>query len=78
MNTCYTRRRKGWNCNEWLSKTDICKLPNRSEGQVSESMVKRKPNQPKAELGPLKIGPRGGKYREVKQGDCIKKIYYRK
>lgn len=76
MNTCFARRPKGWKCEEWLAKTNICVLPFRSEDkQISETKATKKPDQPAARLGPILVGPRGGRYREVKQGKCVKKLY---
>lgn len=76
LRTCYTRRPKGWNCEEWLSKTNLCALPERERGTLTEKQVTRKKGQVPAKLGPLKTGSRGGKYREVRQGDCVRRIYY--
>jgi hypothetical protein len=73
MSACFRRRPPGWDCEEWLDKTDVCSLPNRSGD--SQKDTARKPSQPKPKLGPIKTGPRGGRYREVKQGNCVKKIY---
>lgn len=75
MSTCFKKRPKGWNCEESLAKTNICALHNRSEGDVSKNEVMRKPGQPPPKMGPIKTGPRGGRYREVWQGTCMKKLY---
>lgn len=78
MATCFARRRRGWNCKEFLKETNICVLPRRTERGTNKRVnTKKRPNQPVPTLGPVMVGPRGGRYRLIGQGLCTKKLYVR-
>lgn len=63
---CYKKNSPKWNCNEWASKTKWCKIPNRareSPHRNGGNCVGKKCL--------VKIGPRGGRYIECKDGHKV-------
>lgn len=78
---CYSKKMKGWNCNEWAKETEsLCCLPEKA-GQAPKCRTKRKGEPIK---GPIQTGPRGGKFFFLKEKDdkgndiCTWKIYISK
>lgn len=77
LRTCYGKHDSRWNCDEWLSKTDsVCCLPEK-KGLKVKCRPKKKNEIVK---GPIKQGPKGGKYFEITEKNkngtlCVVKIY---
>lgn len=76
LRTCYSKHDKRWDCDEWLKETpSLCNLPERS-GMTKKSRTKKRGEIIK---GPLKVGPRGGKYFEIVEyagkEKCLVKVY---
>lgn len=78
LRTCYGGGIKKMNkkdCDKWLKETkSVCCLPERV-GLPSSTRCQRKEERVK---GKVKTGPRGGKYFEIKEGDCKVKVYLKK
>lgn len=78
LRTCYGRRRKGWDCDEWLSKTpSVCCLPEKVGESPSRSRCMRKGERI---IGKVQTGARGGRYFTIEEKDargsvCIMKVY---
>lgn len=76
LRTCYSTG--AWNCDKWLSETqNICDLPERSSSDKISYRTIRKGEIIK---GPIKKGPRGGKYFEIVEYQkgkvrCVIKVY---
>jgi len=68
IQTCYSRKPKGWNCDEWLIKTpDICNLPYKKSKSKNPPTKSRKIKKGEIIKGKIQTGPRGGKYFIIKQ-----------
>ena len=80
MRTCYGRRPKGWNCDEWLEKTpSVCCLPEKA-GMPVKSRCMRKGERV---VGKVQTGPKGGKFFVISEKDgsgqvCTIKVYVTK
>ena len=64
LRLCFSRRPKGWDCNEWLKKTPVraeC-LPEHKGGTQSRSGKCRPIRANEHVVGKLQSGPRGGKF----------------
>lgn len=79
LRTCYSTHKKGWNCKEWLSKTEnICCLPEKKGSQISNKC--RPVRKDERVVGSVKTGARGGKYFEIIEKNkgkviCVTKVY---
>lgn len=77
LRTCYGRRRKGWNCDEWVDKTpSVCCLPEK-KGMPVKSRCMRKGERV---FGKVQTGARGGRYFTITEKDnkgeiCQVKVY---
>ena len=77
VRTCYGRKPKGWNCDEWLDKTpSVCCLPEK-KGMPVKSRCMKSGERIK---GKIQTGARGGRYFVIKEKDnkgtvCIIRVY---
>lgn len=77
LRVCFNRHDPRWNCQEWLDKTDsVCCLPEK-KGYRAKCRPQKKREKIK---GPIKYGPRGGKFFTIKEKDekgkwCEVKVY---
>jgi len=77
LRTCYGRRQKGWNCDEFLQKTpSVCCLPEKV-GMPIKTRCMRKGERI---VGKVQTGARGGKYFLIEEKDvhgkvCTIKVY---
>lgn len=78
LRTCYAGRLPGFStqkCDEWLKETpSVCCLPERV-GMETKTRCQRNGEKVK---GKVKTGPRGGRYFEIKEGNCVVKVYLKK
>lgn len=85
LRTCYGRRPKGWNCDQWLRETpSVCRLPERKPKSTSRQKPMRRRAQHVNEKikGRVQTGPRGGRYFVITEKDrrgvkCQVKVYLR-
>lgn len=77
LRTCYGRRPKGWDCDEWLKETpSVCCLPEK-KGMPIKSRCMRKGERI---VGKMQTGARGGNFFTVQEKDskgtvCVVKVY---
>lgn len=82
LRTCYGTKQKGWDCQKSLKKTDsVCCLPEKS-GQTPK--CNKKKSEIKRSVTKVQTGPRGGRYKTIREYDrkskkllCEKRIYVR-
>lgn len=80
LRTCYSKKSKNWNCDEFLKKTpSVCCLPEKKGMQVKSRCMKSG----ERIVGKIQTGPRGGRYFQIKEKDsrgevCIVKVYVSK
>lgn len=80
LRTCYSARPKGWNCDAWLKETkSVCDLPEK----VGMPMKFRSIRSGEITKGPIKTGPRGGRYFDItersgRKVSCIVRVYLKR
>jgi hypothetical protein len=77
MQVCYNKKDPRWSCDNWLKETEdsLCCLPHKKG-----PMKCRNKKSGERVVGPIKTGPRGGKFfiisEKTKNGkDCQVKVY---
>lgn len=79
MRLCYSRSRKDWDCDEFLKATEsVCALPERKGSRTSRKRKSKKSL--RREVSRWRTGPRGGRYRTIREYDdkkliCETKVY---
>jgi len=79
LQTCYNKKDKKWDCDEFLKKTpSVCCLPFRKGGHVKSRCMK----DGERVVGKIQTGPRGGKFFIITEKDkkgvvCTVKVYVR-
>lgn len=80
LQTCYKKNDPRWNCDEFLKKTpSVCCLPNKKGGHIHSRCMKNG----ERIKGSVIVGPKGGKYFELKEKDksgvvCVVKVYIKR
>ena len=86
MRTCYGKQDPKWNCTRWTSETpSLCNLPNHNNNDNDNdndypAVKSRSLKDNEKIIGPIRVGPRGGRYfiiNEVSsEGEsCQMKVY---
>jgi hypothetical protein len=77
LRTCYGRKRKGWDCKEWLDHTpSVCCLPEKANLPRKTRCMR----QGERKVGKVQTGARGGKFFVIEEKDrrgviCVMKVY---